>query len=87
MNRMANFAELVAKEIGWPKTTKEDLSIQRTDRFAFYKIGRVLSVSVSRFTNTMYIIKIIDLTKYSHWLKLRVHFSNYYSSSALIIIG
>ena len=47
MNRMGVFAELLAKETSHPQTTKEELSISKTDRFAFYKIGRVLSVSVS----------------------------------------
>ena len=47
MNRMGVFAELLAKEIGHPQVTKEELSISKTDRFAFYKIGSVLSVSVS----------------------------------------
>lgn len=42
MKRMADFAELTAKEIDCPC---ED--IHRTDRFAFLKIGPVLSISVS----------------------------------------
>ena len=45
--RMGSFAEVVAKEINHPVNTKEELSISRTDRFAFFKIGSVLSVSVS----------------------------------------
>lgn len=47
VNRMASFAELIAKEIGHPCVTKEELDIAKTDRFAFYKIGPVLSISVS----------------------------------------
>ena len=47
MSRMAAFAELVAKEINHPQVTKEELSIAKSDRFAFYKIGPVLSISVS----------------------------------------
>ena len=44
---MSSFAELIAKEIGHPQVTKEELSITKTDRFAFFKIGPVLSISVS----------------------------------------
>ena len=46
---MAAFAELVAKEINHPLVTREELSISKTDRFAFYKIGPVLSISVSLY--------------------------------------
>ena len=46
---MSSFAELIAKELGHPQVTKEELSITQTDRFAFYKIGPVLSISVSEF--------------------------------------
>ena len=46
-SRMGSFAELIAKEINHPETSKDKLNISRTDRFAFYKIGPVLSVSVS----------------------------------------
>ena len=45
--RMGSFAELVAKEIGHHDTEKHKLKISRTDRYKFYKIGPVLSVSVS----------------------------------------
>ncbi len=44
---MKSFAELIAKEINHAHDTVEDLKIQKTDRFAFYKIGPVLSISVS----------------------------------------
>ena len=46
-DRVGNFAELIAKEINHPVITKEELDISKGDRFAFYKIGPVLSVSVS----------------------------------------
>ena len=45
--RMRSFAEVIAKEINHPVQTAEQLDIHRTDRYAFYKIGPVLSVSVS----------------------------------------
>ena len=44
---MGSFAELIAREIGHPKVLKEELNIAKTDRFSFYKIGPVLSISVS----------------------------------------
>ena len=47
VGRMGSFAELIAKELGHPKVTKEELSISKTDRFSFFKIGPVLSISVS----------------------------------------
>ena len=47
VSRMSSFAELIAKELGHPQVTKEELSIAKTDRYAFYKIGPVLSISVS----------------------------------------
>lgn len=43
--RMASFAEVIAKEMNHPVQTADQLSIARTDRFALYKIGPVLSVS------------------------------------------
>ena len=45
---MGVFAEFLAKELGHPQK-KEELSISKEgmDRFAIYKIGPVLSVSVS----------------------------------------
>jgi uridine phosphorylase len=43
--RMRSFAEVIAKEINHPVQTAEQLDIHRTDRYAFYKIGPVLSVS------------------------------------------
>ena len=46
-NRMASFAELVAREIDYEKKTRDELNIAKTDRFAFYKIGPILSISVS----------------------------------------
>lgn len=46
-SRMGSFAELIAREINHPKITKGELDISKTDRFAFYKIGPVLSISVS----------------------------------------
>ena len=45
--RMGGFAERIAREIGHPKQDKKDLDISKTDRFAFFKIGPVLSISVS----------------------------------------
>ena len=45
--RMGSFAELVAKEIGHHDIEKHQLDISKTDRYSFYKIGPVLSVSVS----------------------------------------
>lgn len=45
--RMGSFAEFIAKELDHPKTTRDELSISKTDRFAFFKIGPVLSTSVS----------------------------------------
>ena len=44
---MGDFAELIAKEIKHDKITKEALDISKTDRYALYKIGPVLSISVS----------------------------------------
>ena len=48
-NRMGGFAEFIAREIGHPHVKREELSISKpgSDRFAFYKIGPVLSISVS----------------------------------------
>jgi len=48
-NRMGGFAEFIAQEIGHPHVKREELSISKpgSDRFAFYKIGPVLSISVS----------------------------------------
>ena len=48
---MGGFAEFIAKELGHPHVKREELSISKEgmDRFAFYKIGPVLSVSVSSF--------------------------------------
>ena len=48
-NRMGGFAEFIAQEIGHPSVKREELSISKpgSDRFAFYKIGPVLSISVS----------------------------------------
>ncbi|CAI8040744.1 Uridine phosphorylase 2 [Geodia barretti] len=43
--RMRSFAEVIAREINHPVQTAEQLDIHRTDRYAFYKIGPVLSVS------------------------------------------
>ena len=50
-NRMGGFAEFIAKELGHPHVQREELSISKEgmDRFAFYKIGPVLSISVSSF--------------------------------------
>ena len=45
--RMGSFAELIAKEIGHHDVEKHQLDISKTDRFSFYKIGPVISVSVS----------------------------------------
>ena len=49
---MGGFAEFLAKELGHPDEKKEELSISKEgmDRFAIYKIGPVLSVSVSGFS-------------------------------------
>ena len=47
--RMAGFAEFIAREIGHPDQKREQLDISKTDRFAFFKIGPVLSISVSVF--------------------------------------
>jgi len=46
-NRMGGFAEFIAREIGHPNVKREELSISKpgSDRFAFYKIGPVLSIS------------------------------------------
>ena len=44
--RMGSFAEMIAKEIGHEVTDKDQLNQSKTDRFAFYKIGPVLSISV-----------------------------------------
>ena len=44
---MASFAELIAKELGHATPTKEKLNITRTDRYDLFKIGPVLSISVS----------------------------------------
>ena len=52
--RMGKFAELIAKEINYPQVAKEELSIHKTDRFSFYKIGPVLSVSVSTVSCSWY---------------------------------
>ena len=48
---MGGFAEFIAKELGHPHVKREELSISKEgmDRFAFYKIGPVLSISVSSF--------------------------------------
>ena len=45
---MGSFAEILAKEIGHEVTEKEKLDRSKTDRYALYKIGPVLSISVSR---------------------------------------
>ena len=50
--RMRSFAEVIAREINHPVQTAEQLDIHRTDRYALYKIGPVLSVSVSHFIHT-----------------------------------
>lgn len=44
---MGNFAEVVAREIDHPVVEKKELKMTRGDRFAFYKIGPVISISVS----------------------------------------
>ena len=44
---MASFAELIAKELGHATTASDKLSITRTDRFDLFKVGPVLSISVS----------------------------------------
>ena len=44
-SRMGSFAEVIAKEINHPIRTQNELSIARTDRFSFFKIGSILSVS------------------------------------------
>lgn len=49
--RMGVFAEMVAKAIGHHKTELKELDLSRTDRFSFYKIGPVISVSVSSTDN------------------------------------
>ena len=67
--RMESFAEVIAKEIKHPVNSKEELCISRTDRFAFYKIGPVLSISVSwtgSMENAMYMYKYYTLYMYIH---------------------
>ena len=56
---MGVFAEFLAKELGHPHEKKEELSISKEgmDRFAIYKIGPVLSVSVSGLVFLCWIIK------------------------------
>ncbi len=44
---MGKFAELIAEKIGHHTSDLEKLSMTRTDRFCFYKIGPVISVNVS----------------------------------------
>lgn len=44
--RMSNFAGVIAKAINHPQTELHHLNMTRTDRFSFYKIGPVISVSV-----------------------------------------
>ncbi|KAL5503285.1 hypothetical protein EMCRGX_G010209 [Ephydatia muelleri] len=44
-NRMASFAELIAKVLGHASIASKDLSITRTDRFDLFKVGPVLSIS------------------------------------------
>ena len=50
--RMGSFAEMIAKEIGHEVTDQDKLNQSRTDRFAFFKIGPVLSISVSTDVTT-----------------------------------
>lgn len=45
-NRMAAFAEMIAKAIGHHQTEKEHLNLSQTDRYSLYKIGPVISVNV-----------------------------------------
>ena len=47
--RMSNFAEFIAKELNHPYKSLDDLKITKSDRFAFYKVGPVLSISVSAY--------------------------------------
>ena len=44
--RMKSFAGVIAKAINHPQTEPDHLEIDRSDRFSFYKIGPVISVSV-----------------------------------------
>lgn len=45
--RMESFATFIAQEIGHPQVEPEQLNISKSDRYAFFKIGPVLSISVS----------------------------------------
>ena len=66
--RMGSFAEVVAKEIKHPVNSKEELCISRTDRFSFYKIGPVLSISVSwtvSVENAMYTVHVTYMYMYN----------------------
>ena len=48
-DRMKSFADFIAQETGYQK---EELT--KTDRFVFFKIGPVLSISVSRSIIAMF---------------------------------
>ena len=57
--RMANFAKLVAREIGHPTVDLEELSMTRTDRYNFYKIGPVISVNVRMCTKCVCLLSLV----------------------------
>ena len=44
--RMEKFAGIIAKAINHPQTEPDHLNMTKTDRFSFFKIGPVISVSV-----------------------------------------
>jgi len=44
---MLKVAEALAEEFHLTEEEKKNMDISRTDRFSFYKVGPVLSVSVS----------------------------------------
>ena len=54
-NRMASFAELVAKEIG--HLTVENMT--KTDRYSLYKIGPVISVNVRMCTRYVSLLQYV----------------------------
>ena len=57
-NRMARFAEFIAREIGHLHQKREQLDISKIERFAFFKIGPVLSISVSNYMRMCAFFKI-----------------------------
>ena len=64
--RMRSFIEYIAGELGLEDPKSEYPNIcAGTDRYAMYKVGPVLSVSVSTYINTSIIL--LRTTLHIHW--------------------